>query len=184
MNATIARRLSIAGALLAVVALPDAAPAQYRLPTLVSSVEADSLHEAAAELIVAHRWRDAARLHRRSAELRAADDALGFRCLTEAAAIAYATGDRSAARTGMAKAAAHALARGDLRAAALAYLDAAWIAQEQKNPRQVWEWGHRAEMLAESPLLGAADRAAIVRRIDRVPEAMRLAMRAKSVSER
>ena len=55
----------------------------------------------------------------------------------------------------MAAAAGQALARGDLRDAALAYLDAAWIAQEQKNPRQVWELGHRAEMLADSPLLGA-----------------------------
>jgi hypothetical protein len=77
----------------------------------------------------------------------------------------------------MANAAGHALARGDLRAAALAYLDAAWIAQEQKKPGLVWELGHRAEMLADSPLLGAADRAAILRRIDRVPEEMRLAMR-------
>jgi len=77
----------------------------------------------------------------------------------------------------MAAAAGQALARGDLRAAALAYLDGAWIAQEQKNPRQVWELGHRAEMLADSPLLGAADRAAILRRIERVPEPVRLAMR-------
>lgn len=163
--------------LLAIVGLPGTAPAQYRLPTIVSSVTADSLHEAAAALVAAHRYRDAARLHRRSAELRAADDALGFRCLSEAAALAYAAGDRSVARADMAKAAGHALTRGDLRTAALAYLDAAWIAQEQRNARQVWELGHRAEMLAESPLLGAADRAAILRRIDRVPEAMRLAMR-------
>jgi hypothetical protein len=77
----------------------------------------------------------------------------------------------------MTAAAGQALTRGDLREAALAYLDAAWIAQEQKNPRQVWELGHRAEILADSPLLGAADRAAILRRIERAPEAMRLAMR-------
>ncbi|HWB40751.1 MAG TPA: hypothetical protein VG500_05810 [Gemmatimonadales bacterium] len=177
MKATFASRLAIAGVLLATVGLPGTAPAQYRLPTLVSSVEADSLHQAAAALVTAHRWRDAARLHRRSAALRAADDPLGFHCLTEAAALAYATRDRSAARTDMANAAGHALARGDLRAAALAYLDAAWIAQEQKKPGLVWELGHRAEMLADSPLLGAADRAAILRRIDRVPEEMRLAMR-------
>ena len=62
----------------------------------------------------------------------------------------------------MAAAAEQALARGDLQEAGLAYLDAAWIAQEQNNPRQVWELGHRAEMLADSPLLGAADRAAIL----------------------
>ncbi len=140
-------------------------------------MKADSLHEAAVALVPAHRWRDAARLHRRSAELRAPDDPLGFRCLSEAAALAYATGDRSTARGDMAKAARHALARGDLRAAALAYLDAAWIAQEQQNPRQVWELGHRAEMLVDAPLLAASDRAAILQRIRRVPEAMRLAMR-------
>ena len=177
MKATLASRLSIAGVLLATVGLPGAAPAQYRLPTLVSSVKADSLHDAAVALEAADRFRDAARLHRRSAELRAAEDPLGFRCLTEAAALAYNTSDHSTARADMADAAGHALARGDLRAAALAYLDAAWIAQEQKNPRQVWEWGHRAEMLAESPLLGASDRAAILQRIRRVPEAMLLAMR-------
>jgi len=177
MTPSFTSRLSIAGMLLATLGLPAAASAQYQLPTLTSSARADSLHEAAVALVAAHRWGDAARLHRRSAQLRDADDPLGFRCLKEAAALEYATGDRSGARSAMAAAAGHALARGDLRAAALAYLDAAWIAQEQKNPRQVWELGHRAEMLADSPLLGAADRAAILQRIERAPEAVRLAMR-------
>jgi hypothetical protein len=169
--------LSAAGLLLAALGLPAAASAQYRLPVLVSSVKADSLHDAAVALVAAHRWRDAARLHRRSAELRAPDDPLGFRCLSEAAALAYATNDRSTARADMADAAGQALTRGDLRSAALAYLDAAWIAQEQKNPRQVWELGHRAEMLAASPLLAGSDRAAILQRISRAPMAMRTAMR-------
>jgi hypothetical protein len=179
MTSTLATCLPLAVVLLATVGLPGAASAQYRLPTIVSSIQADSLHEAAAALVTEHRWRDAARLHRRSAELRSADDPQGFHCLSEAAALAYATRDRSAARADMARAAEHALARGDLRAAALAYLDGAWIAQEQKNPGQVWELGHRAEMLAASPLLGSADRAAILRRISRAPEAMRLAVRDK-----
>jgi len=170
-------RAAVAGVLLATLGLPAAVSAQYQLPTLTSSALADSLHGAAAALVVAHRWGDAARLHRRSAQLREADDSLGFRCLKDAAALEYATGDRSGARRDMAAAAGQALARGDLRAAALAYLDGAWIAQEQKNPRQVWELGHRAEMLADSPLLGVADRAAILRRIERVPEPVRLAMR-------
>jgi hypothetical protein len=177
MKATLARRLTLAGALLAIAGLPDAAPAQYRLPTLISSAQADSLHESAAALVAAHRLRDAARLHRRSAELRSPEDPLGFRCLSEAAALAYFGSDRTTARGDMAQAAEHALARGDLRTAALAYLDAAWIAQEQGNPRQVWELGHRAEMLADSPLLATADRAVILQRIRRAPEAMRLAMR-------
>ena len=92
---------------------------------------------------------------------------MGFNCLSEAAALIYAAGDRSAARDDLARAAGNALARGDLRKAALAYLDAAWIAQQQHNQKQVWDLGHRAEMLAESPLLGASDRAAILQRIKR-----------------
>jgi hypothetical protein len=177
MTPSFTGRLSIAGVLLATLGLPAAASAQYQLPTLTSTARADSMHEAAVALVAAHRWGDAARLHRRSAQLRDAEDPLGFRCLKDAAALEYATGDRSGARADLAAAAGQALARGDLREAALAYIDAAWIAQEQKNPRQVWELGHRAEMLADSPLLGAADRAAILRRIERAPEAMRVAMR-------
>ena len=177
MKPSLTSRLTTAGALLATLALPAAATAQYHLPALVSAARADSLHDAAVALVAAHRWRDAAGLHRRSAALRGAEDPLGFRCLNEAAALAYATGDRSRARSDLAAAAGQALARGDLRAAALAYLDAAWIAQEQSNPRQVWELAHRAELLADSPLLGAADRAAILRRISRAPEGLQMAMR-------
>ena len=168
---------SVIGALLAAAMAPGAGSAQYRLPTIVSSAQADSLHDAAAALVEAGRWRDAARLHRRSAALRSPEDGRGYECLKEAAALAYYTRDRSAAREDMARAAEHALARGELRAAALAYLDGAWIAQEQRNRREVWELGHRAEMLAASPVLSASDRAVILRRIDRVPEAMRLVMR-------
>jgi hypothetical protein len=161
--------LSVAGVLLATAGLPAIASAQYQLPTVVSTAKADSLHEAALAMVTAHRWGDAARLHRRSAQLRGAEDPLGFRCLSEAAALAYATGDRSGARNDKAAAAGQALSRGELREAAMAYLDAAWIAQEQKNPRQVWEYGHRAEMLADSPLLGLSDRSAILKRINRGP---------------
>ena len=181
MNASSASRASAIMVLLATAGLPGGAEAQYRLPTIVSSVTADSLHEAALGLRTAGRWRDAARLHRRSAEFRAAEDSLGFQCLTEAAALAYAAGDRSGARTDMAHAGERALARGDLRAAALAYLDAAWIAQEQEKPGQVYEFGHRAEILAASPLLSESDRGAILQRIERAPLAMRAAMRSGAV---
>ena len=102
MKPSFTNRLSVAGVLLATLGLPAAAAAQYQLPTLTSSAKADSLHDAAAALVAAHRWGDAARLHRRSADLRDADDPLGFRCLKEAAALDYATGDRTAARGDMA----------------------------------------------------------------------------------
>jgi hypothetical protein len=176
MTPTFARRLSAAGLLLATLGLPAAVSAQYQLPEVVSSAKADSLHEAAAALVTAHRYGDAARLYRRAADLRSADDPLGFTNRTEAAALAYADGDRSAARNDMTRAAEQALARGDLRAAGLAFVDAAWIAQEQKNPQKVWELGRRAEMLAASPLLVAADRNAILQRIERAPEGTQLAI--------
>ena len=140
MNAPLASRVTTAMVLLATSGLPSAAAGQYRLPTIVSSVKADSLHEVAAKMVADGRWRDAARVYRRSAEFRAMEDSIGFQCLTSAAALAYASGDRSAARSDMANAAERALARGDLRAAALSYLDAAWIAQEQQKPNQVCEF--------------------------------------------
>jgi len=176
MTPSLSSRLAVAGVMLATLCLPAAASAQYQLPTITSSAKADSLHEAALALTAKHRYGDAARLHRQAAGLRDPDDPLGFQCLKDAAALVYATGNRSSARADMAAAASQALARGDLRAAADAYLDAAWIAQEQNNRKQVWEYGHRAEMLADAPLIGTADRAAILKRIDRAPDEMKLAM--------
>jgi tetratricopeptide (TPR) repeat protein len=169
MFASFAGRASVITVLLATAGLPGAAEAQYRLPTIVSVVKADSLQAAGFALRTEGRYRDAARLYRHAAEFRAADDSVGYRCLTEAAALAYAAGDRSAARTDMAHAAERAMARGDLRAAAHTYLDAAWIAQEQKEKRQVYEFGHRAEILASSPLLSESDRGKILQRIERAP---------------
>jgi hypothetical protein len=167
MNALPTIRVRAAMVLLAAAALPGAAAAQYRLPTIVSTAKADSLQAIAARLVQDGHWRDAARMYRRSADFRAAEDPVGFQCLTTAGAVAYASGDHSAARNDMARAAERALARGDLRAAAQSYLDAAWIAQEQQKPDQVWEFGHRAEILAGSPLLNESDRGAILQRIDR-----------------
>ena len=175
MNATLTRHTATAMVLLATVALlPAAGSAQYRLPSIVSANKADSLHDSAVQFAQTGRWQEAARLYRRSAEFRAVEDPIGLQCLTDAAAVAYAAGDRSAARSDMAHAAERALARGDIRSAAMAYLDAAWIAQEQRKPDQVWNWGHRAELLAESPLLSETDRSAIQRRIERVPDGTRV----------
>ena len=100
--------------LLATVGLPAAAFAQYRLPTIVSANKADSLHDSAVQFAQTGRWEEAARLYRRSAEFRAVEDPIGLQCLMDAAAVAYAAGDRSAARSDMAHAAERALARGDI----------------------------------------------------------------------
>lgn len=174
MNTLSTGRITVTVVLLAAAGSPSVATAQYRLPTIVSSAKADSLGVVADQMVADGRWRDAARMYRRSAEYRAAEDPLGSKCLSKAAALAYATGDRSGARTDMANSAERALARGDLRAAAMAYLDAAWIAQEQKRPSQVWELGHRAEILASSPLISESDRGTILQRIERAPNGTQL----------
>ena len=59
MKPSLTSRFAVAGVVLATLGLPAAASAQYQLPTLTSSARADSLHDAAAALVAAHRWSDA-----------------------------------------------------------------------------------------------------------------------------
>jgi hypothetical protein len=157
--------LVVPAAIMAAAALPSAAAAQYRLPAITTVARADSLH-AAAEIMAAttHRWRDAASLHRQSAALRPSGDSLGYRCLTVAAHLSFASKDLSSAQRDMTAAAVQALARGDVEGAARAYADAAWVANERKNAGQVRTLGNQAETLASSPLLSPAQRNTILRR--------------------
>jgi hypothetical protein len=155
----------VPAALAATLALPYSAAAQYRLPTITSVARADSLHEAAEIMArTTHRWRDAASLHRQAAALRPPGDALGFRCLTVAGQLSFASNDLSSAQSDMVAAAKQALARGDVEKAAHAYADAAWLAKERKNPGKAWTLGSQAEVLASSPLLSATQRATILQR--------------------
>ena len=177
MRPTITTWLSLAGALLAAAGSPDAAGAQYRLPALVSSVTADSLHAQAVAFAQSGRWNDAAQMYRRSAELREIDDPRGYIAFRSAAHVGYAAGNLSGAREDMTRAAAQALVRGDLKDAAMAYADAAWVAKEQNRGKLVWELGRRAEILAMAPLLSPEDRKAILSRFSRGPETGAVAAR-------
>ena len=57
MNATLTRHITIALVLLAVVALPRAGSAQYRLPSIVSANKADSLQDSAVRFVHTGRCR-------------------------------------------------------------------------------------------------------------------------------
>jgi hypothetical protein len=165
MKPTTVQRFLLPAALFTSLALPSLASAQYRLPDLITVARADSLHLAA--LAVGRsmdRWRDAARLHRQSAALRAPEDTMGYRCYWEAAQLSYGKDDLSSARSSMVDAASHALARGDIVKAADAYADAAWLANQQHKPREVWKFGRQSEVLAASPLLSREQRETILRR--------------------
>jgi hypothetical protein len=139
----------VPAAILATLMLPPAAAAQQVLPTITAVAKADSLHQSAETMVqTSHRWREAARLHRESAMLRAPDDSLAYRCFTSAANLSFASNDLAAAQSDKMAAAQQALARGD----------------ERKNPGQVWTLGRQAEVLAASPLLNATQRAKILER--------------------
>jgi hypothetical protein len=152
-------------ALGAALAIPSTASAQYRLPDLVSVAEADSLHAAAVALAKSrYRWNDAARLHRASAALRAPEDTLGYRCYWEAGHLSYGTNDLANARSSMAMAGEQALARGDVLKAAQAFADAAWLANMDHKTKDVYSFGRKAEILAESPLISREQRETILAR--------------------
>ena len=156
----------VPAALVATLALPSAASSQYRLPTITANAvaQADSLHDSAIILAEKNQWRDAARLHRRSAALRAPEDSLAFRCLSAAGNLSFVDDDLSSAQLDMVAAAEQARARGDVENAAVAYADAAWVANERKRPAEVWTLGRQAEVLASSPLLSPAQRNNILQR--------------------
>jgi hypothetical protein len=155
----------VPAAFLATLMLPSGAAAQQVLPTITAVAKADSLHESADMMArTTHRWRDAARLHRESAMLRAPDDSLGYRCYTSAANLSFASNDLASAQSDKIAAAKQALVRGDVETAAQAYADAAWVANERQNPGQVWTLGRQAEILASSPLLSDMQRSKILER--------------------
>jgi len=166
MPSTLKHGLFVPAALVATLGLPSAASSQYRLPTITASVvaQADSLHDSAILLAEKTRWSDAARLHRESAALRAPEDSLGFRCLRTAANLSYVGNDLLSAQSDIVAAAEQARARGDVEQAALAYADAAWVANERKRPAEMWTLGRQAEVLASSPLLSTAQRNNILQR--------------------
>jgi hypothetical protein len=152
------------------LAVPGAISAQTPLETVkitaARSAEANALSEKAASLYsTSRKFKDAARLHMRAADLRAPGDAKGFDDLSMAAHLYWAAGDVSRAQESMERAAEHAAARGDIVAAARSYVDAGLLAIEDRHTDRVPELARKAELLASSPLLTEGQRAEIMRRV-------------------
>lgn len=167
-----------AGVLPAAVAAQSLAYASA--PSSASEVErAEELHAEASRLseetseLSEGRMRRIASLHARAAGLFSADDPRGVECLRHAANLLHRVQPARAVRL-QESAADRALARGDVLAAAHGYLDAAsLIARLARDGAPVEEgWApharklaDRARLLAGSPLISPADRAAIEQRI-------------------
>ena len=180
MSVTPRVRLTVAGALFAVAALPALAAAQQHLhPVRVSPTEAllraEALHALAdQEDDSLNQFKRAAKLHQESAELRAADDPRRAACLREAALLRYYSGDRRGAVGLMERAATSAAERGDVIVAAQSFSDAAIIAHETKQGARAWGLGVRADVLASSPLLSDEQRTTLRSQIVRLDRETRV----------
>ncbi len=169
MMTTWIRRAGLFAAAMAVSA--SAASAQYAAPLGQSgdALDTTEIERRAAEATVeVQDWAKAARLYRRAAEMREGDPAAA-KHFRKAGLLAYYSGHQSDAVRDLTRAAESALEFGDLSAAARSFLDAAFVAEADGRSRNAFTLAQRAERLAQSPLLGAGDRAALMRRITEEP---------------
>ncbi len=107
----------------------------------------------------------AAKLHERAAALRSAGDAQRVDNLRRAALLYHYSGKLTQARAAMTAAGDAALAAGDVRTAAAAYLDAAFLSKEDGLGEETNRLVRKAQLLTNSPLLSAQEKDAILRRI-------------------
>jgi hypothetical protein len=165
---TLLAALSLAA--LAAPAAPAALGAQRPLaPVTVigrRAAEIDDLERRAMERFrVRSEWGDAGLLLARAAALRGPADERAVEDLRLAAFAFHAAGDRGRARRAMEHAAELAAGRGDVVGAANAYVDAGLVALEDHRDDVAGALAMKAELLANSPLIDAAQRAAIMARV-------------------
>jgi hypothetical protein len=111
------------------------------------------------------KYADAAKLHEEAADHRSRVDPLRVKSLQMASRLYHYAGKETKALALMERAAEEALASGDVVTAANAYVDASYLAQYQKRQEDVVRLARKAEMLVNSPLLGAQQRSWLQDRI-------------------
>lgn len=157
-----AKRISLTVATLAILSAAPVLAGQGSEASVRPDPEpekAEQLREQAEALFSQPKqWKKAVRLLEQSAELRAADDPEAYDCLMYAGRIRAAIGDLRGAREDLEKAAAHALARGEIIDAANAFIDAAHAAVALKDARGARDLVERASLLTQSPLLSMQQR--------------------------
>ncbi|MDQ6830555.1 MAG: hypothetical protein M3081_16980 [Gemmatimonadota bacterium] len=166
---------SLTIALTAALALPAyalsaqaALPVRFATHAETTTTAADDAHERGIALMARNQItanRAAARLHLESAALRPAGDSLATRCLLEAAYLFYGVGDLSDARKALTAGGERAVEMGDVVRGATAYLDAASVAQEQRDGLAQRQFMDKARLLSHSPLLTGDQRTEINRRL-------------------
>ena len=161
-------------ALVAIAAMPALANAQdremFELPAIQVEAFQNPLHVAAVELYeTPARWEEAGELHEQAARQLVKNDAGQFFGFNRAAILYLYSGNPARSRKAMEKAASVAEATGDVLTAANAWVDAAFIAIVEGYAGKRREFVANARSLAESEELTAADRDAILARIDGAP---------------
>jgi hypothetical protein len=169
MTATSTTRRSLLGTAAAIATvgallLPASAAAQQPLtPVRVTATNtaADRLDSRAVAYEQGgdiRRFGKAARLRERAAGLRAPDDPAGFKSLRMAAILRHGLGHLRHAGYLMERAGDQAIARGDVFNAATAYIDAAYIAADQRDGERTRDLVGRGTLLLHSPLLSEQQR--------------------------
>src|SRR5688572_27389323 len=147
----------------------EAQSSPMRLPSVAvePNARADQLREE-AKLYYSKvtTLRKAAVLHEREAAARVESDPLKFAALDLAARLYAYAGDPARGTALMEQAARGALTRGDVKRAAHALLDAAFLALKVRDGERARELTHQADLLALSPLLTPDEKLSIVQRIN------------------
>ena len=176
-SATLIHATSTAVVVLSLALMPEAARAQQALEPVKVHAGSSEVSNPAADALVAEakrhygtpaRWREAARLHRRAADLHS-NDPQAVAQLKMAAWLYSGSGDVATARLMMERAGDRAASIGDIDAAANAYVDAALFALSEGRDDKLPALVRRARVLADAPLLPEARRSAILQRIDGAP---------------
>jgi hypothetical protein len=155
----------VAGVASALFATPASARQAVGVLATVSPAAEALEREARALYEQPDRYERAAGLHLRAADLRAPGDPQRIHDLRQSGRLFYYAGSKPRALDIMQRAGDEALSNGDVLAAALALLDAASIAQELRRGDDVLRLVQRTELLLTSPLLPAADRELLTRRV-------------------
>jgi len=109
--------------------------------------------------------KEVARQHQAIANLRTANDVDRFECLQKQAAMLYYTGDLQGAQNFMKRAAEHAATMGHVYEAAMAYVDAALVANQAGNGTAALYFAAQARQLSQFGFLSSDQRQAIQGRL-------------------
>lgn len=155
---TFIRGVRVAALFSVLVAVPAAAQ--------TANPQADALSSQATELYgTPPRFREAAELHLKAAELRSVDDPRRVSDLMAAGRLFVYSGDVAQGRRSIEKAAQTALVIGDLADAGHMYIDAAFVAAQAQDVAGARQMLRAARWIASAPMLRPDEEQRLLRRM-------------------